>query len=197
MLKKASAVSLLAITLVLALASTGCAQYVWHTYNGNQYALTLHWQPWVDNEAEAVGVGGHLVAINDEAENMWLATTFADSYAEAFDGDPNLAGAQIGYYLNPATSQWEWINGDPVTYTNHFNRPETNQYFPEGGIHGYLHVYPHEFAPTWNAGPGHTEPGYPPGSLMKGIIERPIPEPTSLVALLCGLSVLSRRRTKR
>ena len=192
MTKKASAVSLLAITLVLALASTGCAQYVWHTYNGKQYALTLHWQPWVDNEAEAVSVGGHLVAINDEEENMWLVTTFAHTYARDHYGEPMLAGAQIGYYLDPADSQWKWISGEEVTYVR------LAEQFPQGGTKAYLHVIPQPYEDyAWNANPAHTDGTVPHGWHYKGIVERPIPEPSSLFALLCGLAVLSRRRKKR
>lgn len=61
---------------------------------------------WHAAEAEAVGYGGHLVAVNDAAENDWLVATFGDSLF------------WIGFNDEAAEGAWVWTNGDPVTYTN-------------------------------------------------------------------------------
>ena len=140
------------------------AQHVWHEYHGHQYALSLSQKPWLENEAEAVGAGGHLVTINGADENAWLASTFAGAYCHGYQGDIWGAAAQIGYYLSASSGRWEWVSGQSVTYTN------VHSSFPYGGTHAYLHVAPHPWAGTWNANPQHTEPGC--GNPTWGIIER-------------------------
>ena len=148
--------------------------YVWHTHTGHEYALTLYWETWVDAEQEAVNAGGHLVTINDAAENSWLAVTFNNSFSMVNgivqDGVSDLGQAYIGYYYNGDT--WGWISGEPVTYIN------TLEGFPYyDGTHAYLHTSVHALPGTWNAAPWVTEPwdNFPaPSQLTRGIIERPI-----------------------
>jgi hypothetical protein len=143
--------------------------YDWHYYNGHEYALTEHWQPWLDNEAEAESVGGHLVTINDQAENDWLVATFtATPMGEHGFPEWYAAGAQIGYYLNHDTGAWGWISGEPVTFTIY-----ENGFVGGNGEHAYLSVPPCWAATLWGCDPGHTEPGKPVEGYLKGIIERP------------------------
>jgi hypothetical protein len=68
---------------------------------------------WADAEAYAVAVGGHLVTINDPAEQGWLAATFTD---------PNL---WIGMNDLAVEGSWVWSSGEPVTYSN-FTPDEPN-----------------------------------------------------------------------
>jgi hypothetical protein len=57
-------------------------------------------------EAQAVGLGGHLVTVNDTAEQAWLYDTF--------DVNPFVIGLNdIGEEGN-----FVWTSGEPVTYTN-------------------------------------------------------------------------------
>jgi hypothetical protein len=174
------------LALLTALPGKAMADYIWHPYQNHEYALTLNWQSWVSNEAEAQSIGGHLVAINNAEENAWLTSTFANTFLINEEGFAHAALANIGYYLEPSTGQWHWSNGDPVTYTNYFARPETGQFFPEGGAFGYLHVFPHAFAGTWH-GARHVD------GLGKGIIERPlvpVAEPSTLLLLAVGLAAM-------
>lgn len=78
-------------------------------YNDHEYALTSPGLAWIDAEAEAVAWGGHLVTINNQDEQDWLANTFP--YAD-------YPGLWIG--INDVTEEgvWEWLSGEPVTYTN-------------------------------------------------------------------------------
>src|SRR5512145_3029810 len=75
-----------------------------HTY----YLLSAN--TWTASEAEARGLGGHLVTINDAAENQWVRSTFFP-----LTGVP-YASLWIG--LNDAANegQFVWANGEPVTF---------------------------------------------------------------------------------
>jgi hypothetical protein len=159
------------VILFIGLASI-CQAYTWHTYNGHEYAVTNAWESWVDAESEAVAQGGHLVTINDAAENYWVAETFKENYVEGYDfNTPSAAAVYIGYYLNPTTNEWGWISGETPAYTNLYY--DWNTWNP--GPHAYLHTNNHPFPAVWNHAAWHTEP--PPQDprygYMKGIIERP------------------------
>ncbi len=146
--------------------------YTWYKYGDHEYALTSTRTYWVDNEAEAVSLGGHLVTIETEAENTWLATTFANTYCVGYDGVSSGACAQIGYYNKPTSGQWEWTSGIAVGYTNHTSD------FPHGGTYAYIHVNPHPTAGQWNANPPHTIGS----NLTYGIIERQYVAPVTITS---------------
>lgn len=99
--------------------------------NGHLYCViasstALEGVSWTAAEAAAVALGGHLVTINNAAENQWIA--------ERFSRFPYL---WIG--LNDAASEgtFRWSSGQPVTYQN-FYSGEPNNY--EGG-EDYVHIY--------------------------------------------------------
>jgi serine/threonine protein kinase len=87
--------------------------------NGHEYRLTTgyywgasdtsaHTPPdWMDAEAEAVARGGHLVTINDAAENSWLVSTFGGNVHQ-WIGLTDL-GSEGAFY---------WASGEPVTFLN-------------------------------------------------------------------------------
>ncbi|WP_287627446.1 MULTISPECIES: Calx-beta domain-containing protein [unclassified Microcystis] len=62
---------------------------------------------WTDAQAQAQAIGGNLVTINDAAENQFLVN--------AFGGSEYL---WIGFTDAVQEGNWQWINGEPVTYTN-------------------------------------------------------------------------------
>jgi hypothetical protein len=146
------------ISLVLAAGLVFCfaphsAAYTWLTYNGHEYAVTNTWESWLAAESEAVAQGGHLVTINDAAENIWVAETFKDNYIENLYGQQGAAAVNIGYYLNPTNNQWGWISGETSTYTNLYSG-----WGSPGGPHAYLHTNNHFSPGTWNNAAWHTEP---------------------------------------
>jgi hypothetical protein len=75
--------------------------------NGHTYHL-LASATWTASEVEAVTLGGHLVTINDPAENAWVEATFK-SFGDKF---------WIGYSQETSGGPWLWIDGDPSTYVN-------------------------------------------------------------------------------
>jgi choice-of-anchor C domain-containing protein len=152
--------------ILLLLVSVAQAQtYQWKVYNGHRYALTVKRAAWTELQAEAVAQGGHLVAINDDAENEWLIEAFRDTYVLGYDGDPSGAAASIGLFKDTDGS-YKWINGEPFVYDRLVNK---------GGPYAYLHVKPWTIGPeypvgTWGGNPAHTVgPNF-----AYGIIEAPL-----------------------
>ena len=72
----------------------------WHAYK------VIECQRWESAQAQAAAEGAYLVAINDESEQNWLQTVFGN--------EPTWIG------LNDIAKegQWQWDNGEPLTYTN-------------------------------------------------------------------------------
>lgn len=83
---------------------------VTNSANGHLYYL-LSATYWTNAEAQAVGLGGHLVTINDEAENAWVLSTFGN-----FGGISRVL--HIGFTDQGQEGQWRWLSGEPVTYLN-------------------------------------------------------------------------------
>ncbi len=78
--------------------------------NGHSYYL-LTANTWTASEAEAVVLGGHLVTINDQAENHWVYNHFI-----------NFGGVQRGLWIGltdqAAEGTWRWSSGQPVNFTS-------------------------------------------------------------------------------
>lgn len=122
--------------------------------NGHLYRLSSP-GTWEDAESEAVSLGGHLVTINDAAEQQWLNEHFPRDESQ---GDPPL---WIGLYQLPGSSEpgggWVWVSSEPVTFTNwhpaepNDGNPSVNERFAE------LH---HFYIGPWNDAIGEkSQPG--------------------------------------
>jgi hypothetical protein len=75
------------------------------TYLGHTYYL-LDGKPWLEQEAEAISLGGHLVTINDAAENTWVWDRFGTPRTGLFFGFNDLA----------AEGNWVWASGESTTF---------------------------------------------------------------------------------
>jgi len=70
---------------------------------------------WADAETYAVSVGGHLVTINDAAEQAWLERTFTQPDTGT-SGQP-LVTLWIGMNDRAVEGTWVWSSGEAATYT--------------------------------------------------------------------------------
>ncbi len=83
--------------------------------NGHSYYLLTRGQSWTASQAEAELLGGHLVTINDAAENAWVADTFGQ-----FN---NLYWIGLNDVAMPDT--FVWSSGDLSDYRNWYpGQPE-------------------------------------------------------------------------
>jgi hypothetical protein len=71
---------------------------------GHWYAVVED-MSWADGEAYAIQLGGHLVTINDKAEDRWISATFPNELL-------------IGFNDLARKGDWVWASGETVTYTN-------------------------------------------------------------------------------
>jgi len=172
--------------------------------NGHIYYL-IDPKPWTDAQAEAVSLGGHLVSINDAAENQFLI----DNFTSGTDANRVL---WIGLTDQNSEGVFQWTSGEPVTYTNWFPG-EPNNSAEGGGDEDYVSFNWHFTVPdalpkvqgTWNddtnTGPSGPLQGFTRGSPRHGGAPGPfhgvveiIPEPASLGLLSCAAVALVRRR---
>ena len=75
--------------------------------NGHAYALTTGSATWFGAEAQARAAGGHLVTINDQAENDWLQQNFSGA-----------GNFWIGLSDDAIEGAFVWSSGDPLGFTS-------------------------------------------------------------------------------
>ena len=88
---------------------------------GDSAYVIVQGPSWEEAEANAVKLGGHLVTINDAAENEWLSTTYGKQTDILW----------IGYSDRISEGSWKWSDNDKSSYTNW--NPFHNPVEPNGG----------------------------------------------------------------
>ena len=90
--------------------------------NGHRYYL-LNPSTWVEAEAAAVTLGGHLATVRNDAEENWIYATFSGV------GGTNQSRSLLIGLCDPdplhnavdplvRRSEFTWVSGEPVTYTH-------------------------------------------------------------------------------
>ncbi len=105
--------------------------------NGHTYYL-LDNATWTDSESEALTMNGHLVTINNQAENDWVLNTFDPLVPTTF------SSSVIWIGLNDAAQEgtFVWANGEPVTFTNwNVGQPDNYYWGRNHGYENYAHMW--------------------------------------------------------
>ena len=199
------AACLIGIAAIATSFASSATAAVIHTesYNGHTYHLldTDGTKWWLDAEAEANSLGGHLVTINDAAENQWVFDTFAP-IALTYANDNNLPDRDVislwiglSDHLNEGTYQWS--SGQSNEYLN-WDIDQPQDYFPDEDFAGISVNF--GTLGKWHDLVGNTSLV----NLPFGVVEvendetvhpTSVPEPTSIIGLLAfsGLTISTLR----
>ena len=130
-------------------------------------AATHHWYcrtpaglTWPQAQAWAASNGGYLATINDAAENAWVSQYLLD-----FTG----FGCFIGLREVSGEGDWQWVNGDPLNYSNWYSGEPNNHVGAENVV--MVYAIWNKTRGTWNDTRSDTY-GTPPETLNGGIVER-------------------------
>ena len=142
-------------------------------YMGHDYSL-LTADNWAASEAYAVSQGGHLVSIDDAAENTFILSTFRPS------GSIWIGLERVG--LGSSVADFAWTDGSTSTYRN-WNANEPNNF---GGTEYATHMYSNG---QWNDINGNNTSF---DGAKFGVLEvATVPEPETYALVLAALASMA------
>ncbi len=111
-------------------------------YNGHAYYYTPGGYRWLEAKEISENLSGHLVTITSAGENSFVYSNFRQS---------NVYGPWIGLFNTGLLGQFEWVTGEPVSYTNWFPTEPNNK----GGNLGfvsepYVLINGYDYLNRWN-----------------------------------------------
>jgi len=135
--------------------------------NNHVYHI-LEESTWTDAQAAAVLMGGHLVTIDDVAEDTWVFDTFGNWANQPRD-------MWIGFNDINAEGSFEWASGDPITYTN-WAPGQPDNYLGNNAVDGEDHVHMYGFGSIYGPGEWNDMHDAAPGTAgwtfgLYGIVE--------------------------
>src|ERR1043165_5752643 len=142
--------------------------------NGHTYELLSN-SDWLSAESAAVSLGGHLVTINDQAENDWL-----------FNKWGHTRSLMIGLTDAGHEGTFVWTSGQPFIYSN-WTAGEPNDGVGYGNTpEDYVHMYADGFGTpgAWNDYKGVSD--ISPQPTLQGVVEI-VPEPCVSTILIGAL----------
>ena len=102
--------------------------------------------PWTEAQVLSQAVGGHIISISSETEQLFLDSVILSTYI-----DPHWIGLFQNIlsddYVEP-NGGWEWVTGEPLDYVNWIDG-EPNEATP-GENYGTHHAYSSDYG--WNDG---------------------------------------------
>lgn len=117
---KRSFLMIVACSIVALFYAGSLSAAIYNPATGHYYELVSGVGDWSQAENSAIALGGHLVTINNQAEQDWLMSNFGE------------ARYWIGFTDMQIEGTWVWTSGEPITYTN-WEPGEPNDYWQPGG----------------------------------------------------------------
>lgn len=120
------------------LSSTNSVPNGLSTYNGHYYAVINESMSWTDAMEYCTSLGGHLVTIQDKAEQDFVTSLVKKN--------PKKNTYWIG--LTGENNHYSWVTGEPLKYKNWADGEPNNS--SETAVHLYANVVAEKYVGLWN-----------------------------------------------